>query len=397
MTAAGTSLAHAPKIASPVRVLYATDGFAPYVVGGMQSVARRHIDTLVASGFEIISISSRDGGSLGEIAWRNISIPWPRRSLWQTLSPWRYAADLERFSSEVARIIDDTRPDVVYSEGPLIANYLRRPRDQRAPTIFHPHGLEMFQRKGSRIEDARSWPLRGIVRFHARNADVVISQSKHGALPRLLMDQCGVPAHRLCTLPNAVSLDQQIAVSARPRPIGARFLFIGRDEPRKGLAVLLKAVEGLNGATLDVVGHCNLPRGTSSRVRAHGVIKDREHIREFFGRADFVVVPSFAEGMPTVILEAFAQAVPVIATDVGASADAVRAGETGFLIPPGDAVALRQAMIQAMALDGTRYSRLSRNCLELARTRYAPSTTRDQLVALIQKLAPPQQPRSQIE
>ena len=375
------------KIAPPVRVLYVTDGFAPYVVGGMQTVARRHIDSLLAAGFEIVTISSRDGGSPGNLAWRNISILWPPRGLLQALSPWRYASELRRFSVAVARIIDDVRPDVVYSEGPLVANYLQRPRNERVPTIFHPHGLEMFQHKGSHLEDSKSWPLRRIVRLHARNADAVISQSERGVLSRILMDTCGVPAHRLFTLPNAISPDQPTAGSARVRPAGGRFLFVGRDEPRKGLAVLLKAVAGLDGATLDVVGHGNLPRHSSSRVRAHGRIDDRQRLRDIFAAADFVVVPSYAEGMPTVILEAFAQAVPVIATDVGAVADAVRSGETGFLIPPGDTVALRQAMGHAMSLDATHYARLSRNCLEMARTRYAPTTIGSQLVQLIRHIA----------
>jgi glycosyltransferase involved in cell wall biosynthesis len=84
--------------------------------------------------------------------------------------------------------------------------------------------------------------------------------------------------------------------------------------------------------------------------------------------ADFLVVPSYAEGLPTVILEAFAQATPVIATNVGANADAVRTGETGFLVPPGDAFALREAIRTALELQDADYARMSGKCLEEART-----------------------------
>jgi glycosyltransferase involved in cell wall biosynthesis len=159
--------------------------------------------------------------------------------------------------------------------------------------------------------------------------------------------------------------------------------------------LLLQAFGGLTGATLDMVGAYTLPRGAAAGIRAHGEVRDRARIRKFFGAADFVVVPSYAEGMPTVILEAFAQAVPVIATDVGASADAVRTGETGFLIPPGDAGALRKAMAAAMALDEATYARLSANCLDEARTTYAPATIRDQLVGLILRLTSGQDARNE--
>lgn len=370
----------------PARIVYVTDGFAPYVLGGMQAVARRHIDALVSSGFEVISVSSRETRELTNLSWRNISMPWPKRDTLQALSPWRYANELKRFSVDVARIIDDVRPHLVYSEGPLIDAYLRRPPDQRVPTIFHPHGLEMFQNKGSFLENAKSWPLRGIVKFHARSADVVISQSKRGTLPRILTEQCGAPPEVIYTLPNSVSSDVACEHLPRQFPIGGRFLFIGRDEPRKGLPTLLKAIEDIDGATLDVVGHSNVPHFASGRVRAHGQIRDRVQLRKFLAAADFLVVPSYAEGMPTVILEAFSQAVPVIATDVGANADVVRAGETGFLIPPRDVDALQRALVMAMELANFEYGRLSSNCLRDALTTYSPTTINGMLVHLVRRL-----------
>lgn len=377
---------HSAACTPTTRVLYVTDGFAPFVVGGMQSIARRQIETLVATGFEVVSISSKDNDQARDLGWHNISIPWPSRSLPHKVSPYRYVHDLERFSAEVVHVIDKIRPDVVYSEGPLLAAYLRRPRELRVPTIFHPHGLEMFQHKGSLLEDAKSWPLRGITRLHARNADAVISQSRRGALPRILIERCGTPPERIFSMPNAVSIDQPLADVPKPRAFGGRFLFVGRNEPRKGIPLLVEAFAGLAGATLDVVGAYTLPANAPAGIHVHGEMQDRIKIRALLGAADFVVVPSYAEGMPTVILEAFAQAVPVIATDVGASADAVRTGETGFLIPSGDVTALRQAMLEAVAMDAAAYARLSDNCLKEARTTYAPETVCDQFIGLVGRI-----------
>jgi glycosyltransferase involved in cell wall biosynthesis len=150
--------------------------------------------------------------------------------------------------------------------------------------------------------------------------------------------------------------------------------------------LLVNAFAGIGGATLGIVGAHTLP-GAPPSIRVHGEVRDRARLRDLISQADFVVVPSYAEGMPTIILEAFAQAVPAIATDVGASADLVRTGETGLLIPAGDTGALRQAMTTAMSFDAETYSRLSANCLRQARTTYAPETIRDQFVSLIDRLA----------
>ena len=388
--------AGSPAANAGARVLYVTDGFAPFAVGGMQAVARRQIEMLADKGFEVVSVSSRDGGlpEQSGLGWRNISIPWPERPLLRKFSPYRYVRALDLFSEEVMRVIDSVGPDCVYSEGPLLSRYFKRPRQMRVPAIFHPHGLEMFQHKGSVVDDLKSLPLRGITRWHARNADAVICQSRRGQLMRILTERCGAQRERVFWMPNAVSLDMTLAKAPKPAKAGGRFLFIGRNEPRKGIPLLLKAYEGLAGATLDMVGGYVPPGGAPASIRAHGEVRDRGRIREFLEAADFVVVPSYAEGMPTVILEAFAQGVPVIATDVGACADAVRTGETGFLVPPGDAGALRKAMAAAMALDDAGYARFSANCLEEARTAYAPAAIRDRLAGLILRLTAGRNDRS---
>jgi glycosyltransferase involved in cell wall biosynthesis len=60
------------------------------------------------------------------------------------------------------------------------------------------------------------------------------------------------------------------------------------------------------------------------------------------------VFPSLYEGMPTVILEAMACGLPVIATDIGAVTTMVGA-DNGWVVPPGSALALQQALAQFLA------------------------------------------------
>ena len=57
---------------------------------------------------------------------------------------------------------------------------------------------------------------------------------------------------------------------------------------------------------------------------------------QLIAAAGAVCLPSEAEAMPMSLLEAMALGRPVIATDVGGTAELVRHGETGYLLPPGD-------------------------------------------------------------
>ena len=64
--------------------------------------------------------------------------------------------------------------------------------------------------------------------------------------------------------------------------------------------------------------------------------------------ADMLVLPSFAEGLPVVLMEALASRVPVIATPVAGVSELVRDGETGLLVPPGDIDGLATALNQLL-------------------------------------------------
>jgi len=60
--------------------------------------------------------------------------------------------------------------------------------------------------------------------------------------------------------------------------------------------------------------------------------------------SDVLCLPSSVEGLPLVVLEAMAQGKPVVATAVGGTPELVVDGETGLLVPPGDAGALADAL-----------------------------------------------------
>jgi glycosyltransferase involved in cell wall biosynthesis len=136
-----------------------------------------------------------------------------------------------------------------------------------------------------------------------------------------------------------------------PAPDGASklgLLFVGDfRNPRKGLDVLLAAIEGLPDVKLRVVGP-GAPR-RHPQAEFLGVIHGEALVTEL-RKAQVLVLPSTdSEGFGMVLLEAMACATPVVASNIGGIAHAVHDREDGLLVAPGDPAALRQALRSLLA------------------------------------------------
>lgn len=82
------------------------------------------------------------------------------------------------------------------------------------------------------------------------------------------------------------------------------------------------------------------------RIRFLGI---RNDVNKILNASDIFVLPSIAgEGLPNVVLEAMACGKPVVATDVGGTTEAVSHGESGIIVPPGDAGALAAALKETL-------------------------------------------------
>lgn len=126
-------------------------------------------------------------------------------------------------------------------------------------------------------------------------------------------------------------------------------LFVGVEWARKGGPGLVEAFaqvrQRLPDATLTIVG-CR-PEVAAEGVEVVGRVPLAE-VEGFFQRASCFCLPSRLEPFGIVFVEAAHFALPVVATTVGDISDVVRAGETGFLVPPGDPGALAAALIATL-------------------------------------------------
>ncbi|UCC77441.1 MAG: glycosyltransferase family 4 protein [Anaerolineales bacterium] len=161
-----------------------------------------------------------------------------------------------------------------------------------------------------------------------------------------------VPADRIEVLPHGLEWPQglkQRQGSAR----AVRLAYVGGLSWQKGVHILVDAVRELRGAVeLWIAGDESFDPRYVGRLRDHVLPNQRflghlsrERVWELLSQTDVVVVPSlWHETFSLIVHEAFATGVPVVASRVGALTEAIRDGEDGLLVPPGDVDAWRATL-----------------------------------------------------
>jgi glycosyltransferase involved in cell wall biosynthesis len=164
-------------------------------------------------------------------------------------------------------------------------------------------------------------------------------------------------------------------------PEGAVFvLAVGRLVEKKGFRHLVESAAGAEGLHVVIAGAGDLraelealARTLRAPVSFAGVL-ERPAVARAFGAADVVVVPSVVDragnvdGLPNTLLEALAAGRAVIASRVAGIPDVVTDDESGILVTPGDAAALRAALERLVREPATR-ARLSQAARRLAAAR----------------------------
>lgn len=209
----------------------------------------------------------------------------------------------------------------------------------------------------------------GVDRAVARWVDRVIAVSE--AAREFLVRTKGIPAAKVVVVPNGRDLSifkpggdreairRELGLGPHTPVIG----IIGRLEEQKGhvfaLDGLSMVVSEFPEARLLVVGEGSLrgrleAHARSARLAAHVLFTGfRRDVPRLIDAMDVVALPSLYEGMPLTAIEASAMAKPIVATAVDGTAEVVQDGTTGLLVPPGDPVALAEA-IRVILRNSTR-------------------------------------------
>jgi glycosyltransferase involved in cell wall biosynthesis len=258
-----------------------------------------------------------------------------------------------------------------------IAGHLERIR----PDVLCCHGYkaDLLGRKAARrvgipvVAVSRGWTgetfwvrlYEAIDRFFLRWMDQVVCVSNGQAEK---VRRCGVRGDKIRVIHNAIDPDRFTEPDTRyqsklrrlfrqppTRIIGAA----GRLSPEKGFNVLVAAAERALqfdrnvGFILFGEGPCReqlLKQINAAGLGGSFVLSGfRNDLDRFLPFLDAMVLPSFTEGLPNVVLEASAAGIPVIATAVGGTPEAVEDGVSGFLVPPGDPETLAERILDAVS------------------------------------------------
>jgi phosphatidylinositol alpha-mannosyltransferase len=192
-------------------------------------------------------------------------------------------------------------------------------------------------------------------------------------------------------IPNGVLIPPEADPSNREN----RILFVGRQEARKGLPVMLRAwpeIHRRTGARLRVIGADPLAvrllmarqRIPDTGIDLFGFLPQEQLTKELLS-AKALAAPSLGgESFGMVLTRAFACGTPVVASDIEGYRD-VMSPEVGFTIPPGDSVALTDALVELLA-DEERRCRFGAAARLVAEERYSWGEVARRLVGVYERV-----------
>lgn len=223
----------------------------------------------------------------------------------------------------------------------------------------------------------------------AAEAAFVACVSRHGKSQLMLVCRpddwhklhvihCGVP------MPSPSS-----APTARRNEI----LCVARLSPEKGHLVLIDALAQLRQRSIHF--HCTLVGDGPMRSAVEAAIHARslvnyvtltgslppDEVAARMRSASVVVLPSFTEGIPVVLMEALSHRRPVVATRVGGVAELVEHGRCGLLVSPGDPDELANALVRTLQ-DRAWAASLAEKGFARVRDKFCPRRSADHLMAL---------------
>jgi glycosyltransferase involved in cell wall biosynthesis len=199
---------------------------------------------------------------------------------------------------------------------------------------------------------------RALTRLVSRAVDAVVAVTQRQVPP---LEALGYPRGHIDVVPNGLFERhvQGFEPSSALDSNGFAVLCAAGLRPEKRVDLFIEAVAAARRENASIRGYVagegpereRLERlADGSGVTLLGVRRD---VLELIRAADALCLPSEAEALPMSILEAMALERPVVATDVGGTAEQVVDGETGHLVPAGNAEPIRRALL-ALAADRDR-------------------------------------------
>jgi len=260
------------------------------------------------------------------------------------------------FPFELARALRELKPDLLHLHFPNPSCFaaLASPAARRLPWIVH------WQAEVA--PDSLNWRLRAAYRAYRPFEQAVLARARAIiATSQAYVDASVALAPwraKIVVIPLGIE-DAEPATPAPelwPAQAGMRLLAVGRLSHYKGFDVLIEALAQVANASLLLIGRGECERELHALAHARGLDQriafagelDDATLAAAYAAADAFVLPSLdrSESFGLVLLEAMRAGLPVVASAIAGSGvgTVVADGQTGLLVPPGDAQALAYAI-----------------------------------------------------
>jgi glycosyltransferase involved in cell wall biosynthesis len=226
--------------------------------------------------------------------------------------------------------------------------------------VVHLHAVRLMQayEAGGGL---RRWLI--ALPFRVASTNIVLGELWR----RWLVEDLKVAPAKVDILANGVPMPPYAPRDHLAPRAAVRLLFLGNLLERKGVADLIEALAALpqdlpawraifaGGGDVERYKALANARGLIDRAEFLGWV-GQDEARALLAGADALVLPSYDEGLPLVILEALGAGTPVICTPVGAVPEFLEGGRTALFVPPGDRPALGAALARVIAEPPLRQS-----------------------------------------
>lgn len=287
----------------------------------------------------------------------------------------------------VRRAIREFDPDVLHVHWIIPQGLAALGVARRLPWLVTTLGGDLY------ALDSRAW--RAIKRAVLRRAAAASVMNAEMAARLVAL---GMPPDRVHIMPMGADVER-VRSMAGENPVPGRILFVGRLVEKKGVAVLLTALDHIGSEvpwSLDVVGDGPLRAELEARagrlpnpVRFHGQQPARA-LATLLHECEIAVFPSLParsgdqDGLPVAMLEAMAAGRAVVASRIAGIDEAIVDGTHGVLVPPRDATALATAL-RSLLTDPDRRAALGERAAVRAES-YSVDAVGERYVALLQSI-----------
>jgi glycosyltransferase involved in cell wall biosynthesis len=386
-----------------LRILFAHNSYQ--MPGGEDSVVTAEIALLRSRGHEVEALLRHND----ELAMRGMAdrARAARDCVWSASSAEAIRAAIQRFRPDVLHVHNTfavLSPSIYWAASACGVPVVQTLHNYR---LACPQNY--FLREGRICQDCLGRvPLPGVVHscYHnsrAQTLAIAVMLTTHRALGtwsskvsryialsvfcREKFIAAGLPAEKICIKPNfAASPTPPKAVAGDyERNTAAKFLFVGRMSPEKGLSVLAQALQSDDTLSCIAIGDgpAKAELASVGGIRTTGWLESPA-VSERMYQALALVVPSvWFEPFALVTIEAFAHGLPVIASRIGSLPEIITDGQTGLLFEPGNARDLVRKMRWARE-HPTQMQRMGDAARAVHEKRFSASENYRQLIGVYQ-------------